>query len=133
MIRTSTALNTYIHWPFVGQVFRIDRHVTDLDGTNPRDETAWGITDLTPMQADAACIGDYVRNHWGIETRLHYVRDMAYDEDRSQVRTKNGPRVMATLRNTAIGLLRALELQNIQRTVNHLSRHPEQVAQLLLG
>ena len=67
----------------------------------------------------------------GIETRLHWVRDVVYDEDRSQVRTENGPRVMATLRNTAISLLRHVGVPNIQRAVNYLHRHPQQVARIL--
>ena len=74
-----------------------------------------------------------MRGHWGIETRLHYVRDWTYDEDRSQVRTKQGPRVMATLRNTAMGLLRYLKLPNISRAVKHLDHHPEQIAALVIG
>ena len=126
-------LTAYVDWPYLGQVFRIDRHVTDLDGSNPRDEVALGITDLTPEEANAAQIGALVRGHWGIETRLHWERDMIYDEDRSQIRTQNGPRVMATLRNTAIGLLRRLQVPNIQRAVNYLNRHPEHVARVLLG
>ena len=124
-------LNEYVDWPHLGQAFRIDRHVTDLDGGNPRDEVAFGITDLTPEQADAATIGGLVRGHWGIETRLHWVRDVVYDEDRSQVRTKNGPRVMATLRDTAISLLRHVGVPHIQRAVNYLHRHPQQVARIL--
>ncbi len=71
--------------------------------------------------------------HWGIETRLHYVRDMAYDEHRSQVRTDNEPRAMAILRNAAIGILRHLHLPNIQRAFLRLGRHPEKVAILLLS
>ena len=122
-----------ITWPYATQVFRIDRHVTDLLGENPRNETAFGISDLTPQVADASCIGTLVRGHWGIETRLHYVRDMTYDEDRSQVRTGNEPRAMAILRNIAIGLLQRLKLPNIQRAVNHLQRRPDQVATLLLS
>ena len=47
-----------------------------------------------------------MQGHWGIENRLHWVRDVTLDEDRSQVRTGQAPRVMATLRNTAISLLR---------------------------
>ena len=121
-------LNDYLDWPHLGQAFRIDRHVTDLDGGNPRDEVAFGITDLTPDQADAAMIGCLVRGHWGIETRAHWV---VYDEDRSQVRTENEPRVMATLRNTAISLLRHVGVSNIQRAVNYLHRHPQQVARIL--
>jgi hypothetical protein len=46
------------------------------------------------------------RGHWTVENRLHWVRDVTFDEDRSQVRTGNGPRVMATLRNVAISILR---------------------------
>ena len=72
-----------------------------------------------------------VRGHWGIETRLHWVRNVVYDEDRSQVRTENGPRVMATLRNTAISLLRHVGVPHIQRAVNYLHRHPHQVARIL--
>ncbi len=122
-----------LDWPHVGQVFRVERHVTDLLGNHPRDEVAWGITDLGPDAVDASHLNPFVRGHWGIETRLHYVRDWTYDEDRSQVRTQQGPQVMATLRNTAIGLLRHLKLPNISRAVKHLDRHPEQIAALVLG
>ena len=133
VVRTTTVLNDYVDWPHLGQAFRVDRYVTDLNGSHPRGEVAFGITDLTPDQADAATIGGLVRGHWGIETRLHGVRDVVYDEDRSQVRTENGPRVMATLRNTAISLLRHVGVPNIQRAVNYLHRHPEQVARILVS
>ena len=131
-VRTA-AVPPSVAWPHARPVFRIEHHVTNLHGENARDETAYGITDLGPQLADAARIGTLVRGHWGIETRLHYVRDMAYDEDRSQVRTGNEPRAMAILRNTAIGLLRRLPLPNIQRAVHHLHRRPDQVATLLLS
>ncbi len=105
-LRTTTVINNQIDWPGLGLAFRIDRHVTDLDGQNPSDSVAVGMASLTPDEADAAAIGQIVRGHWGIENREHWVRDMVYDEDRSQVRTANGPRVMATLRNTAMSVLR---------------------------
>ena len=73
------------------------------------------------------------KGHSRIEMRLHYVRDMTYDEDRSQVRTGNGPRTMATLRNLAIGLLRRPHLPHIQRAVDLSRRRPESVAALLLS
>lgn len=133
VVRITTVLNEYVDWPHLGQAFRIDRPVTDWHRGNPRDEVALGITDLTPDQADAATIGPLVRGHWGIETRLHWVRDVVYDEDRSPVRRGNGPRVMAPLRNTAISLLRHLGVPNLQPTVGYLHRHPQQVAQLLFS
>lgn len=60
--QTTTILNDYVDWPYLGQVFRSDRHVTILDGSNPRDEVAFGITDLSPEQADA-------EQNWSARTR----------------------------------------------------------------
>ena len=57
-------------------------------------------------RADARRLLGLLRGHWGIENKVHYVRDVTFDEDRSQVRTGSAPQVMATLRNTAISLLR---------------------------
>ena len=68
-MRASTVLNAYLDWPHVGQVFRVERHVTDLLGENPRDEVAFGIADLGPDEMDAAGLNALVRSHWGIETR----------------------------------------------------------------
>jgi hypothetical protein len=42
VVQTTTVLNDYLDWPYLAQAFRIDRHVTDLDGANPRDEVAGG-------------------------------------------------------------------------------------------
>ncbi len=124
VIRTATALHPHLNWPGPAQMFRVDRPVTALDGTHSRDETAYGLTDLTPAAADAAPLGACVRPHWGIETRLHYIRDMTDAEDRSPVRTYHGPRIMATLRNTAIDLLRTCGVTNIPRAANHLGPIP---------
>jgi predicted transposase YbfD/YdcC len=60
-------------------------------------ETVYAITSLTAVQATPAELTAIIRGHWAIEDRLHWIRDMDYDEDRSQVRTASGPRVMATI------------------------------------
>ena len=65
-----------------------------------------GITSLTSDRADAARLLALVRGHWAIENGLHWVREVTFDEDRSQVRTGAAPQVLAALRNTAIGLFR---------------------------
>ncbi|MCL4520973.1 MAG: hypothetical protein M1415_05220 [Firmicutes bacterium] len=108
VVRMSTVLNTYLDWPYVGQIFRMDRHMTDLLGERPREEVAFGLTDLRPKFASSQQIGKLVRGHWRIETQLHDIREMAFDEDGSQIRTGSGPQVMATLRNIAIGLIRRI-------------------------
>lgn len=70
-------------------------------------------------------MADIARGHWGIEDRLHYVRDVTYDEDRSQIRTANGPRVMASLRNLAITAARLTGATNIAASTRHQARRPD--------
>jgi hypothetical protein len=75
-----------------------------------------------PNEASPQQILEANRGHWTIENRLHYVRDMTYDEDRSHVRTGNEPRVMATLRNAAISLMRLAKADSIASATRHLGR-----------
>ena len=58
-----------------------------------------------PVRQTPVALVGYVREQWSIES-LHWVRDTLWQEDKSQVRTRNGPRIMAALRNLAIGALR---------------------------
>src|SRR5262245_35334013 len=69
-------------------------------------ETCYAVTSLTGTQASHTQLAAIIGGHWGIEDRLHWVRDTDFGEDRSQVRTASGPRIMASLRNLAIAILR---------------------------
>jgi predicted transposase YbfD/YdcC len=92
-------------FPHVSQVFLIERYVTGLHGLPISAVAALGVASPKPEQADAADLARYVREQWSIES-LHWLRDTLYQEDKSKVRTRSGPRVMAALRNLAIGALR---------------------------
>jgi predicted transposase YbfD/YdcC len=72
-----------------------------------------------------------VRGQWEIENRLHWVRDVTFDEDRSQVRTGHAPRVMATLRNLAISVLRRAGATNIAAGLRWAGRNPTRALGLL--
>jgi predicted transposase YbfD/YdcC len=76
----------------------LTRHTTDLTGGHPRTEVAYGITSLDAARAGPARLAVLVRGQWQIENRAHWVRDVTFAEDRSQVRAGHGPQVMATLR-----------------------------------
>ncbi len=135
-IWTSTELNGYLSFPYVGQVFQIRRTTTDLDGNvvkgrKSTQETVCGVTSLSPQQASSAQVLGYNRGHWQIENRLHYVRDMTYDEDRSQVRRGGRPQAMATLRNVAISLLRLAGAENIAAATRYLGREQERPLRLI--
>ena len=124
-IQTSTALNDYIEFPYVAQVCRIQRITYKLNGELMRSEVAYGITSLSPEKADAKRLLSLNRGHWCIENRLHWVRDVTFDEDRSQVRVGEGPRVMATLRNLAISLFRLHEVKNTAQALRKCGRNVE--------
>jgi hypothetical protein len=64
------------------------------------------------------------RGHWHIENKLHYVRDVIFDEDRSQVRTGHIPQIMAAFRNLAISILRLLGYANIAAACRRVAAHP---------
>ena len=87
-----------------------------------RTETVYGLTSLTPQQADPARLLSLSRGHWSIENRLHYVRDVTFDEDRSTVRRGRGAQVMASLRNLAISLLRMAGARYIAPALRACSR-----------
>lgn len=114
-IRTTTTLNDHLHFPHVGQAFCIERLRINKRTGKESFSRAYGLTSQTPERATPAQLLGGVRAHWAIENRSHYVRDVTFDEDRSQVRTGNGPRMMAALRNFAISLLRLLGHTNIAK------------------
>lgn len=84
-------------------------------------EIAYGITSLTSENASPERLLELNRMHWGIENSLHWVRDETFGEDRSQIRSGNAPRVMATIRNLAITILRRSGATNIAKAIRQLS------------
>jgi predicted transposase YbfD/YdcC len=125
----STALNEYLDWPHVQQVCCVERRITRKGVT--RAETAYAITSLSRKQADAQRSLQVWRGHWGIENRLHYVRDVTMKEDASQVRSGSVPEVMAALRNVVLGLLRQAGATNIAAALRHYSYKPMEALTLL--
>jgi predicted transposase YbfD/YdcC len=63
--------------------------------------SVYAITSLTHRRADPGRLATWIRSHWRIENRLHWVRDVTLGEDHSSLRTGAGPEVMAAPRNTA--------------------------------
>ena len=124
-------LKGYLEFPYAIQVFRIHRKTIHIKSGKVTEETAYGVTSLTPEEASPERLLALVRGHWHIENKLHYVRDFTYDEDRSQVRTGNSPRGMSSLRNLAIELIRWKGWPGIPTGNRHYAAHPQAVLSLL--
>ncbi|WP_255720639.1 ISAs1 family transposase [Frankia sp. CiP3] len=96
-----------------------------------RRETVYAIYTLPAHDALPAELATWIRGHWSIENRLHWVRDVTLGEDLHQARTGSGPQVMAALRNLVISILRFAGFTNIARALRHHARHPDQAITLV--
>jgi predicted transposase YbfD/YdcC len=109
-------------FPHVNQVWLIERYVSDLAGGAVSAVAALGVASPTSDMASPAELAGYVREQWAIESQ-HWIRDTLYQEDKSQVRTRSGPRIMAALRNLAIGALRLAGRTDITEATRWASRN----------
>jgi predicted transposase YbfD/YdcC len=117
-----------LNFPHVAQVFLIERTVT-VNGKTTYQAMLY-VTSLTVEQAEPADLLAYVRQHWSIEV-LHWIRDVTFWEDASRIRTGNTPRVMATLRNAVVSLLRIHDTVNIAAALRYNARKNRRIIKLL--
>jgi predicted transposase YbfD/YdcC len=117
----------WIEFAGAAQVAQLRRTVTR--NGKKTVEVVYLIT--SDRDADPATLAAWVRSHWEIENKLHWVRDVTYQEDKSLVRTGNAPRVMASLRSLAISLLRLDGQTNIAAANRHHARDPQRTLKLL--
>ncbi len=124
-LTASTALVGDSDWPGLQQALRIERRVIhQRTGRLLRAETAYAVTSASPRRATPPQLLALWRGHWGIENCLHYIRDVAFDEDRATVRARHAPQVLAAFRNAAIGLIRRLRTTKITATCRHFMAQP---------
>lgn len=123
-LTTATALVGYSDWPGLAQALRVERRVTDKRTGETRNEVAYAITSLAPEAATAAQLLALWREHWHIENRSHWVRDVTFDEDRATVRAGRIPQVLAAFRNAVIGVHRAWGATNIAAACRHHAADP---------
>jgi len=120
----------WIDFPGAAQIIQLRRTRT-IKGRKTI-EVVYAICSLDMIAAPPATVATWIRGHWAVENALHWVRDVVFDEDRHQLRTGNGPQVMATLRNTAISLLRLAGHTKIATALRHHGRSTSRPIELLL-
>lgn len=102
-LTVSRLLREYVDWPYLDQVFRLERRLTDQGKTTV--EVRYGITSLPPTLAPAQRLLAIARSEWGIENGLHYRRDVTLQEDGCQVRRGRAAQVLAALNNVVVGIV----------------------------
>lgn len=123
----ATLAPAWIEFTGAAQVAQIRRTVTKKG--KKTIEVVYLIT--SDADAEPTALAAWIRGHWEIENKLHWVRDVTYQEDKSLIRTGNAPRVMATLRSIAISLLRLNGHSNIAAANRHHARDPQRTLTLL--
>ncbi|MGH3755690.1 MAG: ISAs1 family transposase [Pseudonocardiaceae bacterium] len=130
-------------FPHVAQVFLIERYVTRKVRKRTKNSrrytttlvktavAALCITSLSAREAAPEHLAGYVRGHWAIENKIHWVRDVTYKEDASRVRTAARPRIMVTLRNLAIGLIRQAGHTKIAAIIRKVKTDPHLLLTIL--
>ena len=123
-IITSAEVVPYLEWPGAAQVARIwrERRIGDKVST----EIAYIVTSLDAAEAPPACLAALVRAHWGIENRLHHVRDVSMDEDRC--RSRAAGRALACLRNLVLATIRGRGLEVREARENFREDRAEAIA-----
>jgi predicted transposase YbfD/YdcC len=125
-ISTSEMLNTYSGWPGLAQVYRLERQFQWWrNGRSYRTscEVEFGITSLTRKQASPEHLLRIRRAHWGIETGLHYRRDFTLREDATRMTIGNTGKVMASINNLVLALLRQAGFHNAAQARRWFAAH----------
>lgn len=112
-ITVSSELKGYSGWPGLEQVFKLDRRRIDIKTGKMEREITYGVTSLSITEASPERLLCLTRTYWGIENGLHQRRDVTFKEDRTRLTRGNAGRVMASLNNLVISLLRHAGEKNI--------------------
>ena len=132
-ITVSSLLNDYLNWPYLGQVFKLERRVTTLATGEVNTEIQYGLTSLTRQEADPEKVLRIVRSEWGIENGLHYRRDVTFQEDQTRMTDKRMGRAMAIINNLVVSLLNHQGFSNHAQARRRFCASPDKALSLICG
>jgi len=134
ILTTSEMLNSYSTWPGLAQVYRLERQFQWWrNGRCYRTsgEIEFGITSLSRPKATPLRILHVRRAHWGIETGLHYRRDVTFKEDATRMTVGETGKVMASINNLVVALIRQANFQNAAQARRWFAAHIPEAFSLL--
>jgi hypothetical protein len=132
-ITVSSLMNDYLDWPYLGQVFKLERQFITLATGKVEIEVQYGLTSLTRMEAAPERLLAIVRSEWGIENGLHYRRDVTYQEDQTRMTDKKMGRAMAIINNLVVSLLNNQGFSNHAQARRVFNASPAKALALICG
>ena len=131
-LTTSSQLNDFLDWPFLQQVFQLERTITVSKTGKTRHEIVYGITSLSAEQASPWQLLTMLRSYWQIENSLHYPRDVTLQEDQTRFKERSAAHCMAILNNLVLGILAKSDFPFVPSARRFFAAHPEQALSQLL-
>jgi len=131
-LTVSRELKGYVDWPYAEQVFKLEREFKQMNSGKITHEVVYGITSLTAKEAGAKRLLEITRGHWGIESGLHYRRDVTLHEDRCRVRTGHAAHAVAVINNLVLGLFARLGYTSAPEARRHFAAHLDEAVNLVL-
>ena len=131
-LTTSSQLNDFLDWPFLQQVFKLERFITISKTGKMRHELVYGVTSLSAEQASPAQLLQMLRSYWQIENSLHYPRDVTLHEDQTRFKKHSAAHNMAIINNLILALIAKSDFLFVPSARRFFAAHPDQALSLLL-
>jgi predicted transposase YbfD/YdcC len=132
-ITVSSLMNDYLDWPYLGQVFKLERRFTTLVTGEVETEVQYGLTSLTRKKVNPEKLLAIVRSEWGIENGLHYRRDVTFQEDQTRMTNKKMGRAMAIINNLTVSLINSQGFSNHAQARRVFNAAPDKALALICG
>jgi predicted transposase YbfD/YdcC len=132
-ITVSSLMNDYLDWPYLGQVFKLERRFITLATGEVETEVQYGLTSLTRQKANPEKLLAIVRSEWGIENGLHYRRDVTFQEDQTRMTDKRMGRAMAIINNLVVSLINSQGFTNHAQARREFNASPDKALALICG
>jgi predicted transposase YbfD/YdcC len=123
-LTSSSMLNDYLDWPYLQQVFKLERRFVYLKTGQVMTETCYGLTSLAAADASPERLLQLLQTYWGIENGLHYRRDVTFKEDRCRLKIGHAARTMATLNNLVLALILGQGYTHLPEARRRYAAHP---------
>jgi predicted transposase YbfD/YdcC len=132
-LTVSSQLQGYLDWPYLEQVFKLERRFVSFKTGEVQGETVYGFTSLTRDEIIPLQLLDKIRSYWGIESGLHYRRDVTLREDYTRLTQGRAGQAMACLNNLILGILLSKKMfRTIPTARRYFSAHPVEALNLFL-
>jgi len=131
-LTTSSQLKDFLDWPFLQQVFKLERHVTFQKTGKTRHETIYGVTSLSAEKAPPIRVLNMLRSYWQIENGLHYRRDVTLHEDQTHFKKHSAAHNMAIINNIVLGLIASSDHPFVPSARRYFAAHLDQAFALLI-